>query len=117
MTRGGPGLPSPGPPRHPDGKALMFVRVRLPAADLLARRAARRSCRFPLAMLAVSVAGLAATLASVLCGPGMYIAEVHTRVPALVVAAVLALGAQAAAVAVCYRDELQRQRRRRAVSA
>ena len=88
----------------------MFVRARAPRyAD---HRAALRDCRWVLTLFALSVAGLAGVLVYIQASPGMYVAEVHTRIPGLFAAAVIAFVAQATAIGVRYRDHLLRQRRR-----
>jgi len=91
----------------------MYVRVRLPAAGRADRLAALRSCRGVLMIFAGSTALMSVALAYVLSGPGMFIDGVHTRLPGLLFAAAIALGAQASAVGVYYRDRLRQERWKR----
>jgi hypothetical protein len=91
----------------------MFVRLHHHhRAACVSHRAALHECRWLLVTLGVSMSSVTGVLLSIQLGPGLFLEDVHTRTPALFAAAAIALLAQGAAIAVAYRDELTRQRRR-----
>jgi hypothetical protein len=92
----------------------MFVRVRAPRYT--DHRAAVVDCLPQLAGFAASALVLAGVTSAVRLHP-LFAEPLHTRVPGLVAAAVIALTAQAVAIGVRYVDHLRRQRRRATAAA
>ena len=91
----------------------MRVRKRVPAPTRAQRFAALRSCRHALAGFGACAALLALGVGLVLRYPLLIDGHsFHTRMPALLAAAVFALTVQAGAIGIDYRDRLVRQQRR-----
>src|SRR5689334_23946205 len=91
----------------------MFVRVRTLNRPEY-HRAAFHSCRWLLAVFAAAMVCVVGALVYIQLTPGIYIADVHTRMPALFVGLALALLAQGGAIGVYYCDHLRCQSRRAA---